>query len=123
MMRYVLMLFALLAVLPAWTYGQDLRQPPAPDDLFDPDLIELDLDAIVAEKEKLLSVSFTMGLSQKDLGTSEQQAVSIASIKSIFDALAAEFEAATGIDVSWRRDSFEEFSPAFNFALTLFVRI
>ncbi|MFH1680487.1 MAG: hypothetical protein ABIH26_07570 [Candidatus Eisenbacteria bacterium] len=112
-MRSMLLLFAVLAVV-SFAQAGDLRRPPAPDDLFDPDLIELDLDAIVAEKEKLWSVTFGVGTSQQGLKTTEAQAANIITIKSAYDNLATEFENVTGLNIRWRNDSFEDLRPVFD---------
>lgn len=106
----------LLAALTASLAGaaDDLRRPPAPDDLLDPDLIELDLGAIIAEQEKLWSISFQLGSGQQDLATTEQQGENIVTLKAAYDNLANEFEDATGINIRWQRDSFEPINPLFD---------
>ncbi|MBN1825640.1 MAG: hypothetical protein JW958_05175 [Candidatus Eisenbacteria bacterium] len=114
-MRRVLYLLVLMGLFVFPAFAGVHRHPPAPDDLFDPDLIELDLDAIIAEKEKLFSVAFYLGSSQKDLSTSETQARNIASVKTAYDALAIGFQDATGIDISWQNDAFEGVRPVLDF--------
>ncbi|MFH1278864.1 MAG: hypothetical protein ABIK65_10850 [Candidatus Eisenbacteria bacterium] len=113
-MRRVLTVILLAAVAASLAAADDLRRPPAPDDLLDPDLIELDLDAIIAEQEKLWSVSFQIGTAQKDLATTETQAENIVTIKAAYDNLADEFEDATGISIRWQKDSFDPISPVFD---------
>jgi len=110
-LRSVLPAAVLLLLAFGLPSAADLRPPPAPDDLFDPDLIDLDLDAIIAEKEKLFSLSFSIGTSQSDLATTRAQAASITSIKSAYDSLAVAFEDVTGIDIRWTKDSFEGQKP------------
>ncbi|MBM3321644.1 MAG: hypothetical protein FJY73_13360 [Candidatus Eisenbacteria bacterium] len=109
-MRIVLLAVAVLAAVSV-AQAEGLRQPPAPDDLFDPDLIDLDLGAIIAEKEKLWSVTFGLGTSGQGLRTTEAQARNIVTIKEAFDNLADAFEEAVGIDIRWSKDSFEDMRP------------
>lgn len=110
-MRRVLMILAAIALSASLCWSGDLRMPPAPDDLFDVDLIELDLNAIVAEKEKLWSISFMLGSSQKDLATTELQAEGLISIITIFESLADDFEDATGIRMWWSNTEFDDMKP------------
>jgi hypothetical protein len=110
-MRRVFLVLAVIAAVATTSPAGDLRRPPAPDDLIDPDLIELDLSAIVAEKEKLWSVTFGFGTSQQGLETSEEQARNIMTVKAGYDTLAKYFEEATGINIRWSKDSFEDIRP------------
>ncbi len=88
------------------------RFPPAPDDLMDPDLIDLDLDAIVAEGEPLWSFQFSAGLGQKNLSDTEKQAASIASIETMFNAVNAQIGEVA--DIGWSGDGFSDLTVAFN---------
>ncbi len=110
-MARALSVLLLISMAASFAVAGDIRRPPSMDDLFDPDLIELDLDAIIAEQEKLWSFSFKLGSAQNDLATTEQQAENIATLKLAYDALAAEFENATGINIEWSQDSFESLRP------------
>ncbi len=87
------------------------RFPPAPDDLFDPDLIELDLDAIVAEKEKLWSLSLTGGFNQSDLATTLRTTDAIASIEAMFQAVNEQFGSVQ--DLGWSGNGFSDLTNAY----------
>ncbi len=116
-MQRVSLVLAMIAAAASLSTADDLRRPPAPDDILDPDLIELDLTAIIAEEERLWSVAFGIGTSQQGLGTTETQARNIMTVKSGFDSLASAFEDATGINIRWTRDSFDELSPVLDLYL------
>jgi hypothetical protein len=110
-MRNLFLAFAILAAASSLVFADDHRRPPAPDDLLDPGLIDLDLTAIVAEEERLWSVSFGVGSSQQGLATTETQAEHIMTMKAGFDSLANYFEDAAGITIRWRSDAFEDMRP------------
>ncbi len=108
--------FSLVLLLVATVAWSADRFPPAPDDLFDPDLIDLDLGAIVAEGENLWSFSFTAGYGQSNLEDSEMQATSIASIQGMFEAVNAQIGQVA--DIGWSGEGFSDLKMAFNWRAT-----
>lgn len=111
-MRKRIFLISILLTIGASVGWAADRFPPAPDDLTDLDLIDLDLDAIVAEGENLWSFSFVAGYGQSDLGDSEQQAVSIASIEGMFEAVNAQIGDVA--DIGWSDNGFSDLKTAFS---------
>ncbi len=88
------------------------RFPPAPDDLIDLDLIDLDLNAIIAEGENLWSFSFTAGYGESDLGDSRAKGAAIATLQGMFEAVNEQIGQVA--DIGWSGDGFSDSKAAFN---------
>lgn len=89
-------------------------QAPAPDDLSITALddIELILDHMVAESERLWSFSMQTGYGQQSSSSTERKAEAILSIKEVFEAVSATLGQL--FDIDWSDDGFSTLGPGFN---------
>ncbi|NNE07531.1 MAG: hypothetical protein HKN20_03105 [Gemmatimonadetes bacterium] len=89
-------------------------QAPSPDDLSISALddIELILDHMVAESERLWSFSLQTGYGQQSSPTTKHKAESILSIKAVFEAVSETLGQI--FDIGWSDDGFSKLGPGFN---------